>query len=149
MQPATNIINFPMAQPNQFEVFYKAFPRHVAPFAARRAFEKAIKLATLEQILSGIESYKKNKPPSQDWCYPATWLNAGRWLDEYDSNLIAKTTGADTVILGREYERVIARMKTLTDTYSGHQKWDDKDKAEIKRLRSRRDELRTILRITI
>ena len=60
-----------------------------------------------------------------------------------------KSTGADTVILGKEYERVTARMATIRSTYGDHQSWSDGDKKEFNKLKIRRDELRTILKITI
>lgn len=38
-----------------FEAFYKCFPRHVKPFNARKAYDKAITLDTHEAIMEGLE----------------------------------------------------------------------------------------------
>lgn len=71
---------------DDFEKFWKAYPKKKAKATAQRAFEKAIKKTDLETILRGIEAQKK----SRQWQeadgrfvpHPATWLNAGAWDDE-------------------------------------------------------------------
>lgn len=55
--------------------------------------------------------------------------------------------GAETVVLQKEFERVIARIDTLRGTYSGMQTWAKEDSDEIKLLRTRRDELKQKLGI--
>ena len=67
-----------------FDTFYAAYPRRVGKLDAIRAYAKARTVATADEILAGVESYKRNKPEYADWCHPATWLNKGRWMDEYD-----------------------------------------------------------------
>lgn len=69
---------------SDFEQFWQAYPRRVARLAAEKAFMKARKRATLQELLDGIARYKAGKPDYADYCYPATWLNAGRWMDEYE-----------------------------------------------------------------
>ena len=74
------------------------------------------------------------------------------WLNRAEKPMAGATprsTGADTVILGKEYERVTARMATIRSTYGDHQSWSEGDKKEFQKLKARRDELRTILKITI
>lgn len=66
-----------------FDVFWKAYPRKVAKKAARKAFAKALNEVSLPAILEAIEQYKANKPDYCDYCHPATWLNDGRYEDEY------------------------------------------------------------------
>ena len=61
----------------------------------------------------------------------------------------AGSTGANTIILGKEYERILARMQNLRATYADHQEWTAKDRAELAKLKTRRDELKKILRITV
>lgn len=68
----------------EFEQFWAKFPRRTAKLAAMRAFQKARKLASLNEILAGIETYIVNKPDYADFCHPATFLNSGRWMDEPD-----------------------------------------------------------------
>lgn len=65
-----------------FDAFWKTFPCKKAKLAAMKAFIKASKLASIHEILDGVERYKRSKPDYADWCHPATWLNQGRWMDE-------------------------------------------------------------------
>ena len=68
-----------------FEAFWKHYPRRVGKLAAIRAYEKARRLANAEEILAGVERYKRTKPQYADWAHPSSWLNAGRWMDEDDA----------------------------------------------------------------
>jgi hypothetical protein len=67
-----------------FEAFWKAYPRRVAKLAAKRAYEKAIKNATHQEIMEGVERYVAyTKNTEQRFiAHPATWLNSGRWEDD-------------------------------------------------------------------
>lgn len=67
---------------NSFDEFWARYPRHVGKLAAQKAYVKALKLATATEILAGIERYKQAKPSYADYCFPATFLNQGRWMDE-------------------------------------------------------------------
>lgn len=73
-----------MTQEEQFEIFWRSFPRRVAKANARKAFAKAIKLTTLEIMLDAITKYVAHKPSYADYCHPASWLNGGRYEDEYE-----------------------------------------------------------------
>lgn len=67
----------------EFEKFWAAYPRHEAKGAARKAWDKAIKRATPEEITAGAVRYRDQ--PGRDPQYTAhaaTWLNADRWTDE-------------------------------------------------------------------
>jgi hypothetical protein len=68
----------------EFDTFWQQFPRHVGKLAAKKAYQKARKQASAEDILNGIERYRRAKPAYADWCHPATFLNQGRWMDEDD-----------------------------------------------------------------
>lgn len=70
---------------SEFDRFWRAFPKRVGRLAAQRAFQKARKIATLADILGGVATYTRTKPSYADWCHPATWLNAGRWMDEVEA----------------------------------------------------------------
>ncbi len=69
-----------------FETFWQAYPRKVGKLKAYQSFKKAIKLTTLEKILTALEAQKQ----SEQWRkengafipHPTTWLNQGRWEDE-------------------------------------------------------------------
>lgn len=87
----------PAARPwpkDSFDRFWKAYPRKVSKGAARKAFAKASKTESLSlvDLLSAVDRYVRMKPPSLDFCHPATWLNGERWLDELEDH--GTTNGA-------------------------------------------------------
>lgn len=66
-----------------FEMFWDEYPHRAGKLAAQRAYEKARRGgATAEAIVLGVRRYARMKPVWQSWAHPATWLNAGRWMDE-------------------------------------------------------------------
>lgn len=70
----------------EFDAFWRNYPRRIGKLAARKAFEKAIRGgATTGDLLAGIMDYIKHKPEYADYQHPASWLNAGRWMDEWDA----------------------------------------------------------------
>lgn len=73
-----------MTKDEQFEIFWKCYPRRVAKGAARTVFDKAIKKTTLEVMLTAITAYVANKPDKIDFKHPATWLNGECWHDEWE-----------------------------------------------------------------
>ena len=73
-----------MTKEQKFETFWKCYPRRVAKGAARKAFEKAVKKASLETMLKAITEYVAKKPEKIDFKHPATWLNGECWDDEWE-----------------------------------------------------------------
>lgn len=74
-----------MGQAQDFAVFWEHYPKKIGKLAAEKAFTRVLKNgARLDELLAGIEAYKAHKPDYADYCHPATWLNQGRWMDEYD-----------------------------------------------------------------
>jgi hypothetical protein len=69
----------------EFDTFWAAYPRKTAKFDAMKAYAKARTLASAEEINDGVARYIKGKPEYADWCHPATFLNKGRWMDEWDA----------------------------------------------------------------
>ena len=69
---------------DEFDQWYAGYPRKEAKDAAKRAFTKARKSASLQELLSGLEQYARTMKGKerQYIALPATWLNAGRWQDE-------------------------------------------------------------------
>jgi hypothetical protein len=69
---------------DQFEIFYKAYPRKVAKPNALKAWLK--KKPDLQVVLKSLESYKKSKGwENKEFIpHPATWINGERWADEVD-----------------------------------------------------------------
>jgi hypothetical protein len=68
-----------------FTAFWAAYPRRVGKLDALKAYEKARKLDSAENILAGVAKYKRHLPDEARFiCHPATFLNKGRWMDEYE-----------------------------------------------------------------
>jgi len=80
-----------MSKEEQFESFWRTYPRRVAKGAARKAFDKAIKKTTLDNMLKAIAAYVQHKPEKIDFKHPATWLNSECWDDEWQAPTPAKT----------------------------------------------------------
>jgi len=74
-----------MTTEEQFEIVWRCYPRKIAKATARLAFKKAIKLATVEEMLDGITRYVANKPDWMDFKHPATWLRSEGWSDEWEA----------------------------------------------------------------
>jgi hypothetical protein len=74
-----------------FADFWAAYPRRTAVAVARKAWAKAIKRAKPEAIIAAIQAQVAAGcfPDKTYTPYPATWLNADRWLDEIDTALPA------------------------------------------------------------
>jgi len=70
------------AEDPEFDLWYAGYPHKVCRGAAERAWPQARQLASLDELRTGLERYKHDKPPDRQWCNPASWLNGKRWLDE-------------------------------------------------------------------
>lgn len=78
--------------PDGFDQFWAAYPRREAKLNALKAYEKARRLASAEDILAGVERYKRTMPEDKQYRpLPASWLNAGRWMDEEDEPVRRET----------------------------------------------------------
>ena len=71
-----------------FDAFWSEYPKKVGKGAARKAFEKARKKATLESLVTAVRRQKCGSQwTREDGRFipnPATWLNQERWDDEVD-----------------------------------------------------------------
>jgi len=70
-----------------FNKFWQAYPSKVGKDAARKAFEKRkVDTDLLASMIQAIEKQSQSagwlKDGGQFIPHPATWLNAGRWMDE-------------------------------------------------------------------
>lgn len=114
-----------------FDLFWHNFPRKVGKLAAIRSWGKAIKLAKPEEILSAVERYKKGKPAYADWCHPATWLNQGRWMDEYEPQTNGHAKPASVFELKAVMQAKQAEMDKIKNRFSHESafglEWDNKD----------------------
>lgn len=100
-------------QLSQFEQFWKSYPRRVGKGAARKAFEKALRLTSFDEIMSGLIrqlSYYASREP-QFIPHPTTWLNQERWSDEpqpvqrYQPRQSSDMASFTADILGQFHER--------------------------------------------
>lgn len=78
-----------MTLADDFTEFWAHYPRKVGKLAAQQQYEKARKRGvTQQQLLDGIARYLRYKPAYADWAHPKTWLNQGRWEDDYDEPVL-------------------------------------------------------------
>ena len=72
----------PVDDDPEFQRFWENYPRKAAKGSARRAWSKATRIASPEEIIEGAARYAAdpNRDPSYT-AHPATWLNGERWLD--------------------------------------------------------------------
>ena len=76
-----------------FEEFWIAYPRKAGKGAARIAFLKALKKATYEEILAGVDRLANDPNLDLQYCpHASTWLNQERWTDEPLPNQQSKIT---------------------------------------------------------
>lgn len=68
----------------EFLAFWNVYPRKKGKLAAERAYTTARRIATHEQIMSGLMLYPFRADPSKQ-PHPATWLHAGNWIIEADT----------------------------------------------------------------
>jgi hypothetical protein len=74
--------NKPSNETTQFDLFWKYYPIKVGKAAAQKAWLKAIKIESPDEIIAGAIRYADdpNRHPSFT-AHASTWLNAGRWAD--------------------------------------------------------------------
>ena len=67
-----------------FGEFWARYPRKVAKGAARKAYAKALKLTTHDEIMFGLSQQIEMFEVKEKAFIPhaSTWLNAERWEDE-------------------------------------------------------------------
>lgn len=67
-----------------FDEFWSAYPKKVGKGAAKKAWERAIESTTPAVVIAAAKRYR-DAPNRTDkfTAHPATWLNHGRWDDEY------------------------------------------------------------------
>lgn len=72
-----------MKEVDNFDAFWLAYPRRKEKLRAHTAYDKARKNGSHEEIMSGVQKYATEvagKDP-RFTKHPATWLNAGCWMD--------------------------------------------------------------------
>jgi len=84
----TNEVSIPLLELNrtqrtQFDEFWKIYPKHNGGVINnKKAWAKAVKVASPEEIIAGAKRYRDDPNRSlQFTAYPASWLNKGMWTD--------------------------------------------------------------------
>lgn len=67
-----------------FDVFWQAYPRRVAKMEAKKAYDKALKSTTHQEIMDGVQRYAIYTQSTEHRFikHPASWLRGGCWEDE-------------------------------------------------------------------
>lgn len=73
-----------VADDADFDRFWSGYPRKDAKGGARKAWTSALKKATADEIVAGVERYRDRVRNTERRfiCTPAKWLNDERWSDE-------------------------------------------------------------------
>ena len=71
-----------------FDEFWAVYPRRIAKFKARTAWDKALKHSSEQEILDGARRYaiERRDADQQYTKHPTTWLNGGCWMDDPGAN---------------------------------------------------------------
>jgi 2'-5' RNA ligase len=99
---------------DDFEIFWRAYPRRVAKAVARKAWMQTAKIRPpLEELLAAInnqcQSEQWQKDGGQYIPHPATWLRGERWSDEMEINVpkqLSKTL--NTIVALESWKRELA-----------------------------------------
>lgn len=70
-----------------FEEFWSRYPRKTGKGQARKAFDSAMKKATLAELMDGLDKFVSSSQGTETRfiAHASTWLNGERWLDEYEA----------------------------------------------------------------
>lgn len=67
------------------ELIYQAYPRKVGKLHALKAVEKALKLTDFDTLMGAVKRFadkaRSERTEERFIPHPATWFNAGRWMD--------------------------------------------------------------------
>lgn len=70
----------------EFEAWWEGYPRKTGKTAAAKAYAKARKCATADELMAGLVNacavWTADRTEARFIPHPATWLNQGRWEDE-------------------------------------------------------------------
>lgn len=121
----------PVEYPEDFERFYRAFPKKRNKPGAYRAWRKAEKDGVLPPVGALLEALEGHKQ-SREWTkeggeyipYPASWINGQRWNDELTP---AGTVDGDTSFI----DRAALIYKTVCEGSNGEQEGDHESVIEV------------------
>lgn len=77
-------MNEQLTTASAFDDFWSYYPRKVGKGAARKAYTKALKLTTHDDIMFGLSEQMPSMQSKETQFIPhaSTWLNSERWNDE-------------------------------------------------------------------
>lgn len=75
--------------PDAFNEFWGLYPRKIGKKYAGACFWRAVEEgATTGEIIVGLRLFLDNLPEERQFIpHPSTWLNQGRWEDEYEQRV--------------------------------------------------------------
>ena len=93
----------PIVPRDSFDEFWTIYPRKEGKTPARRAWDKAVKKISVDEILQGARRYESdpNRQPMFT-LYAATWLNQERWDDPPLPGRSTKTSATATYLEAAE-----------------------------------------------
>lgn len=91
--------------------------------------------------------WRVGKNPMRSW--EAAIRNWKRNREQYTFHQNGHASGAQVVVMQKEYERICERMKVIAGQYGDHQTWTYKDRDYFNQLKARRDELKKALNILL
>ncbi len=114
-----------------FAEFWSSYPRKVGKAQAMEAYAKALRgmlrlqlacglgPATHEEIMAGLERYKRDKPDYADWKHGSTFLSSVAWIDEGGSEVIEpeRDNTAQLAFQRREHESGRYAMYSLAEKH--------------------------------
>ena len=93
----SNVIQIAPVPVPTFDDFWRVYPRRKDKLDAQRAWAKALKIATAEEIIEGAKRYAKTAE-APFIKLPATFLNKGSWMDE-ELQALAAVDATDSRLL--------------------------------------------------
>ena len=98
--------------------FWNHFPLKVSKKAALEVLERIFEAdkISFDDIVNGIDAYKRSKPPDRDWMHPTTFLRNERWNDEHGNFEARRTNGSRKPDGG---ETITAGVRAATDAILG------------------------------
>lgn len=100
----------------EFDLFWNHYPKKVGRGAAEKAWQKAIAVSSVEEIVRVVQVYPWGDD-KQFIPHPATWLNQKRWQDDFTTTKTVVTKPSmDNPAALRKYWATVARERPLTET---------------------------------
>jgi hypothetical protein len=110
-----------------FDDFWAAYPRKIGRFKARTAYDRALKVASPEAILAGLERVKRGWATVETQFIPhaSTWLARGGWEDAVDKPITLVLSGYDQYGKPKEITGVIPTGFYAEDGSPELAAWDE------------------------